>query len=416
MKIHFIGINGVSMRALADFMRLRGHEVTGSDMSNGGHSAKNVCGCDLVVYTNAVPPDNVEIQAAKRLDIPVIERATFLGEYSRKFKKVVAIAGCHGKSTAAAMTGEALYPLFPTVHVGVCGASHGGSDSVFVTEACEYRRSFLHLSPSIGVILNIGYDHPDSYRDMNELIGAYKLFAENCDRILINGEDPACKTVRGITFGLSPSDYYSARNIKSDCGYRTFDFYVNGAKKAHVKPNAAGAHNVMNALAALSVCDMLGVPAHIAASRLELFGGLPRRFERLGIACGKTVFTDYAHHPDEIRATIALAREMFPSVAVVFQPHTYSRTAALLDEFAAALSAADAVILMPVFAAREKPSDGVDSDALYKKLDRLGANAYLAKTAEEIEGLCKPMTQKAVLFLGAGDIDRTARDFCKFGF
>lgn len=408
MKIHFVGINGVSMRALADLVASRGHTVSGSDAGLGGHAAHNVDGCDLVVYTNAVPKDNCELARARRLGIPIIERAAYLGEISHTYDKVIAVAGCHGKSTATAMLGAAFETRDPTVHVGVAGSSKVGSNKYFITEACEYRRSFLKLKPDVGIILNIKYDHPDFYRNNDELLGAYAAFAAQCKTLIVNGDDDACAFLRkdAFTFGTSERCDYRAVDIKTENGYRSFT--LAGGRFPAISLSVAGGHNVYNALAALAAAKLCGLAASECVPKLNAFCGIPRRFERKGLAFGKTIFTDYAHHPDEIAATIKTAREIFPSVAVVFQPHTYSRTQSLMDGFVKALSLADTVVVAPIFAAREQPIDGVSSHSLCRELLKQKENAYCFDTFSEIVSFCKSLKEKTVIFTGAGDIDKAA--------
>lgn len=398
------------MRALKGMAEARGNTVTGSDRQGAGHSPANVDGCDLVVYTNAVPDDNCELIRARELGIPTVERATYLGELSRAYALTFAVAGCHGKSTTAAMLGEIFPRRETTVHVGVAGASRVGGVKYFVTEACEYNRSFLHLTPDIGVILNIQYDHPDCYRSTEELTDAYARFCENSRAVLINGDDELCAGLHPhpMTFGMNKNCDYTAEDVRDSNGFRSFTFKTPSASM-RIELSVAGGHNVYNALAALATADMAGISPNDAKQAIEGFCGLPRRFERRGIAYGKAVITDYAHHPAEIAATIATAREMFPSVAVVFQPHTYSRTAALLDEFAAALEKADKVILAPVYAAREKPNAEGSSERLAEKLGILADG--VCKTPTDILDAARSLPQKAVIFMGAGDVDRLADRF-----
>ena len=398
------------MRALKSMAEARGNTVTGSDRQGAGHSPENIDGCDLVVYTNAVPDDNCELLRARELGIPTIERAAYLGELSRAHALTFAVAGCHGKSTTAAMLGDIFPRRETTVHVGVAGASRTGGAKYFVTEACEYNRSFLHLTPDIGVILNIQYDHPDCYRSTDELIKAYAAFCKNSRAVLLNGDDELCAGLhpKPMTFGLSERCDYTAKDIRNTDGYRSFTFVAPSAS-TRVELSVAGEHNVYNALAALAVSDMAGIKLNDAKQAIENFCGLPRRFERRGIAYGKAVVTDYAHHPAEIAATIATAREMFPSVAVVFQPHTYSRTAALLDEFAAALEQADSVLLAPVYGARETPTEEGSSDRLAEALGSRCDN--VCNTPDEIVDAAKSLPQKAVIFMGAGDVDKLADKF-----
>lgn len=412
MKIHFVGINGVSMRALSELASSKGHTVTGSDSALNGHDPHNVDGCDLVVYTNAVPPDNCELMRAKETGVPIVERATYLGELSKTYDTVVAVAGCHGKSTTAAMLGAVFGGRNPTVHVGVDGGSRVGSNKYFITEACEYRASFLRLAPTVGVVLNIQYDHPDYYRDDAVLFAAYSDFCKKCKTVIVNGDDPPCKNISGaITFGLSAGCDYRAKDIRAENGCRSFT--LAGVKSARVRLSVAGEHNIYNALAAIAAADRCGMSLTESLPRLSEYCGIPRRFERIGIAFSKTVFVDYAHHPTEIVSTIKTAREIFPSVAVVFQPHTYSRTQSLMDGFASALALADTVALAPVFSAREKPIDGVTSHALCRELVKKNERAYCFDTFAEILAFCKTLKEKAVIFMGAGDINKAADAFIK---
>ncbi len=413
MRIHFVGISGVSMRALADAAASRGHTVTGSDNTIGGHSPDNVIGADLVVYTNAVPQDNCELVYAREHRIPIIERAAYLGELSRTYGKVIAVAGCHGKSTTTAMLGNAFGSRLATVHVGVKDGSKVGSDKFFITEACEYRASFLNLFPDIGVILNVQYDHPDYYRNEEQLIDAYKQFCRNCKKVIVNADDEICKglTPHPITFGMTAGCDYRAENITVKNGMRSFA--LTGKRRAKVNLSVAGEHNIYNALAAIAAACESGLSLTDILPGLGRFTGIARRFEHKGLAYGKTVFTDYAHHPTEIQATIAAAKEIFPSVAVVFQPHTYSRTQSLMDDFAAALEHADTVVLAPIFSARENPIDGITSHALCRKIVQTKEKAYCFDTFAEIIEYCKSIKEKALIFMGAGDIDKAAEMFVR---
>lgn len=402
----------MSMRALSSFAAARGHIVTGSDRACDGHSANNVVGCDLVVYTNAVPQDNEELVKARALGIPTVERATYLGELSKTYGSVLAVAGCHGKSTTTAMLGAIFSDRNPTVHVGVDGGSRIGSQRYFITEACEYRESFLRLKPDVGVVLNVQYDHPDYYKSDAQLVGAYKKFCSGCKAVLVNGDDPLCDGLKdgAATFGSGEKCRYRAVDIRAENGYYGFTFV--GRNRARVSLSVAGKHNVHNALAALAVADMCGLSLTESLRGLGGFCGIPRRFERKGIAFGKTVLVDYAHHPTEIEATIKTAREMFPSVAVVFQPHTYSRTESLMDGFADALSKADVTVLAPIFSAREKP-DGLSSHTLCRKLLEKTERAYCFDTFVEIVEYCKKIDTKSLIFMGAGDIDKAAELFLR---
>ncbi|MCH5161055.1 MAG: UDP-N-acetylmuramate--L-alanine ligase [Clostridiales bacterium] len=409
MRIHFVGINGVSMRALSELAETFGHTVTGSDANLSGHNEHNVDGANLVVYTNAVPQDNVELKRARFLGIPTIERATYLGEVAANYRDVIAVAGCHGKSTTAAMLGAAFSPLNPTLHVGAFGASHVGGRKFFITEACEYKGSFLHLKPDIAVILNIGYDHPDYYRDKSDVTKAFRNFASSAHTVIVNGDDEECKTFANcVTFGIGEGNTYRAVDIETNGGYRAFTLYVNGKRAVRVSLSIAGGHNVYNALASLAAADACKIPLYIAARNIGTFHGVPRRFERKGIAYNKSIFVDYAHHPDEIAATIRTAREIYPSVAVVFQPHTYSRTKALFGEFVDALSLADSVILAPIYSARELDDLGVSSEELAAAISSRGKRAQYCDSIFSSVESAKLLPEKALIFMGAGDINSGA--------
>lgn len=411
MKIHFIGICGVSMQALAAFARARGNVVTGSDTELDGHNAKLVDGADLVVYTNAVPLENPELDRARMLGIPTVERAVYLGRLSRTFNNVIAVGGCHGKSTATAMLGEIFKDA--TVHVGVAGASRCGNRKLFITEACEYKESFLKLSPDLAIVLNAQYDHPDYYSDEKALLAAYRRFCFRSSRTLVNGDDPACRALAAnayATFGTGKDCDFRAENIATENGEVTFDF-VKGATRKKVRLSVAGEHNALNALAALAAASICGADVDKSIANISDFTGLPRRFQRLGTAFGKTVYTDYAHHPTEIAATLDTAHKLHGTVAVVFQPHTYSRTAALESEFADALGQADHVVLAPVFAAREQKRDGVSSHSVCRRLIDSGKNAYCFDTFGEINEYCATLDADAVIYMGAGNIDIAAHQF-----
>ncbi len=411
MNIHFIGCLGASMSALADLTRSFGHNVTGSDRNLFGHDPKNIEGKDLVVYTNAVKDDNPELAAARRAKIKTVERAQYLADIAKNYSESVAVAGCHGKSTTTAMTGAALYSLDPTVHVGAADASKIGGTRVFVTEACEYNRSFLKLSPTVAAVLNVAYDHPDCYKTERELEESYARFISNAETAVVNGDDEFLSKFDCLKFGCGGDNFYRAENIATENGLRSFDFYAGKKNSARVELSIHGAHNVYNALAAMSIAHILGVPPSSAAEGVKSFRGIARRFEYRGYAHGKAVYTDYAHHPDEIAATIASARELYDSVTVVFQPHTYSRTAALYKETADSLSAADTVILAPIFAAREKPIVGVSSALIADALLSHGKTATLASSIEDAAKLAALPGDDAVIFTGAGDIDKAADIF-----
>ncbi|MBE5730599.1 MAG: UDP-N-acetylmuramate--L-alanine ligase [Clostridiales bacterium] len=410
MRVHFVGINGVSMQFLASLCRARGVEVSGSDISTGGHKASNVTGADAVVYSYAISADNVEIVEAKRLGIPLFSRAELLGELSNKYGEVVAISGTHGKTTTTAMMAAALRYLNPTCHVG--GSVNGvfgniGEDSLFITEACEYRESFLSLAPDCAVVLNVELDHADYYGSYQRFYAAFEKFTAKSKTALVCGDNEA-KTLRGMertyTFGLSPINDYYAHIVGELNGYYTFEAYFRGEKFADITLSVRGEHNVLNAMSVIAYCHLTGKDFRFIGD----FTGVDRRFESLCKIGNTEIISDYAHHPHEIECTLELAKKIYRSVFVVFEPHTYTRTAAFCKEFASALSIADECLLLPIYPAREAPIPGVDSSLIANKGGFMEAQSYseaqkiLARNIGEYD---------CVLFMGAGTVDDFARRF-----
>lgn len=409
MRVHFIGINGVSMRRLADICRRRGDRVTGSDLTLNGHEAENVRGADLVVYTGAIAEDNPEIAEAKRLHIPLISRARMLGAVAASYPLSVGIAGCHGKTTATALTGYALRARDPEVHVGGDCEFPAGT-GLFVTEACEYKRSFLELKPDVAVILNIGLDHTDCYRDIDDIFAAYRTFALSAGTRIVNGDDAYCRWIpHAVTFGLGEGCRYRAVNVFDGDGL-AFDLLTDGCRRLSARLPLAGQHNVYNALAAFAVADVAGVDLRQALCDMQIFPGVKRRFERVGEMAGAAVYTDYAHHPTEITAALASARKRTAGrVIAVFEPHTYTRTQTFAAQFADALSAADAVVLAPIFAAREAPLPGVCSQSIWLGLKNRTPSACF-DTYCDVNAYVRASVRPGdtVIYLGAGTINQAA--------
>ena len=416
------------MRSLMELERSRLNIVTGSDANLSGHKKENVHGADLVVYTCAVGEDNVELMEARRLGIPTVERARLLGQLAATYPSVTAIAGAHGKTTTTAMTAAAMQSLSPTVHIGgdlnplskEVRPLHTDKCEHFITEACEYRRSFLELKPTLGAVLNVDLDHTDYYRDFDDVLSAFDAFAERCKTLLVNSDARARMYLNNggakYTFGLNALAYFKGENLRCESGNSySFDLKIGGRRAARVHTCQPGFHNVYNALCAVSAAVLNGVDPIAAAKSLKMFGGVKRRFERVGLMCGAAVVSDYAHHPKEIRATLLNAKKCARGkVYAVFQPHTYTRTLSLQDEFAKALKEADDVVLMPIFPAREKPIEGVTSHNIVLKMIRDGRKAaYIDTFCDVLKYLKNRVTEKdIVIFLGAGDVDKLARS-CK---
>ena len=411
------------MRELMQLERDRQNTVTGSDTTLSGHAPENVHGADLVVYTCAVGAENVELKEARRLGIPTVERAKLLGQLAATYSSVIAIAGAHGKTTATGMTAAALRSRLPTVHIGgelnpMSGKESGIGSGCFITEACEYRRAFLELKPDIGAVLNVDLDHTDYYRDYDDIRSAYSEFALRCGVLLVNSDDKGSVYLNNgaskYTFGLNSLAYFRGENIQPEDGSAySFDLKIGGKYACRVLCPQPGFHNIYNALCAVSAAVLSGVSAKEAAYNLHAFNGVKRRFERVGKLCGATVISDYAHHPKEIRATLAAAAKCTPGkVYAVFQPHTYTRTKSLERDFERALKGADEVVLLPIFPAREAPVPGVTSHNIVLALQRESLHAFYADTFCGALGYLKSRVKKGdtVLFLGAGDVDSLARN------
>ena len=439
-RIHFIGIGGISMSGLAEILMDEGFTVSGSDAHRSeltdhlenrgamlyyGQKAENIQdGIDAVVYTAAIHPDNPELMEVQRRNIPLLTRAELLGQMMKNYKHAIAIAGTHGKTTTTSMVTEIFLKAEtdPTISVGGILHSIGGNIRVggpefFVTEACEYTNSFLSFYPTMAVILNIEEDHLDFFKDIQDIRNSFRQFAKKVPEngaVILNGdiENPAeiVSGVKGrvITFGHGAENDYTADQITYDEYARpSFDLIVRGEKKGRLTLGVQGEHNVYNALAAVAVSVESGISYEVIADGLASFTGTERRFEKKGVLNGVTVIDDYAHHPQEIEATLKAARN-YPHKRIwcVFQPHTYSRTKAFLSGFAEALSLADCVVLADIYAARETDTLGVSSEDIAKLLQEKGVEAWYLPTFAEIEKFilehCIP--GDLLITMGAGDI------------
>lgn len=420
-KIHFIGCLGAGMRGLRAIAEADGAVTSGSDLLLNGHDALNAEGADAAVYSSAVPDDNPELQYARAHGIPLYSRAEFLGKIARGYAHTVAVAGSHGKTTATAMLWSIFAPLDPTVYVGgvyegQCGRV--GSKRVLITEACEYRRNFLHLLPQVSVVLNVELDHTDYYRDLADITDAFNVFSRSAPVRIVNGDDEASAPLRTgtfRTFGLGERNDFRAENVQVTQDGTRFTLTAFGRQSAGVRLKVLGRHNVYNALAAAAAANALGMRLSDIAAGLERFTGVERRLQRLGRVDGCDVYTDYAHHPRELNSMIASLREAgYERVLAVFQPHTYSRTQALLSGFVQSLSAADGVLLASVFAAREEPNRGASSCTLCRALLDNGVAARAYDTFFELNEAALRYIKKtpspcAAVYCGAGDIDVAAK-------
>jgi len=439
--VHFIGIGGISMSGLAEILLERGFTVSGSDSQESeltkklvghgaqvfyGQKASNIIeGIDVVVYTAAIHPDNPEYMAAEAKGLPMLSRAEFLGQIMRNYDQSIAIAGTHGKTTTTSMVTEILMDAKkdPTITVGgmldiIGGNIRVGGPELFVLEACEYTNSFLSFFPTIEVILNIEADHLDFFKDLDDIRQSFRRFAAllpDDGTLIINTDienyEEICKglTCKVVTVGSDPKkSHYSAANVTfNHTACATYDLLVDGEKVDTITLGVPGMHNVYNSLAAIAATHEVGVENEDIKTGLLSYAGTHRRFEKKGELNGITIIDDYAHHPQEIAATLETAKN-YPhrELWCLFQPHTYSRTKTLFDEFAEALSKADHVILANIYAARETDDLGISSKMLAEKIASLGADAYFLPSFEEIEKfiLEKCMHGDLLITMGAGDI------------
>lgn len=381
-----------------------------------GHDPAHLDGADTVVFSSAVRSDQPELAEAMRRGLRLLERHEFLGLIAGAFGKTAAVAGTHGKTTTSAMLGEILAAdgRDPTVHVGGFLPRFGGNlrlggQEIFVTEACEYKKSFLSLRPDVAVVTNIDFDHPDCYRDLGETEKAFAAFAGQVrpGGLVLNADDPNSAGFSGISFGIFHDADHRAvlRQEGSGC---LFDWFERGEKRAEIRLGAAGLHNVQNALAAAAAARLLGCSADSVKSGLENFEGVRRRFEEVGRFEGKRLISDYAHHPREIKCLIRTAGLSGEKIAAVFQPHTYSRTIRLMTEFSCCFDGLTAVGILPVYRAREVPVEGVEHILCQLISDR-GIRAELL-SKESTASFIRSCGADTVLMVGAGDIDALARE------
>ena len=449
-KLHFTGIGGISMSGLAEIMLSRGFTVTGSDSRESeitkhleslgatvfyGQQASNVADdVDVLIYTAAVKADNPELVAATEKNIPLLTRAEFLGQIMKNYKESIGVSGTHGKTTTTSMISQILLEADtdPTILVGgimptIKGNTRVGHSEHIITESCEYTNSFHSFPPKIGIILNVAADHLDFFKDLDDIRHSFKVYASLIPEdgtLVINSdienveyftEGLKCNV---ITVGSDPNKSdYSATNITyDDLAHGSYDLVKNGKVIAHITLGVTGEHNIYNSLAAIATAHVLGLKDEDILKGLQQYGGTDRRFQYKGKVNGFTVIDDYAHHPDEIRATIKTAKH-YPhkKMWIVFQPHTYTRTKALLHEFAQELSKADAVVLADIYAAREKNTLGISSEDVKNEIEKIGTETYYFPSFEEIEQfLLKNCKENDLLItMGAGDVVNIGEDLLK---
>lgn len=438
--IHMIGIGGISMSALAQMLMDFGYHITGSDTKDShlirileekgarihiGQCAENIQNPDLVCYTAAISADNPELCRARTLSVPVIERAELLGALMDLYQYPIAVAGTHGKTTTTSMLSLVLLEaqVDPTILVGgelpqINGNFRLGKKDYLPFEACEYVESFLHFHPFLSIITNVEEDHLDYFSDINHIISSFRKFASltsphGC--IIVCSDDKYANQVvqnvdkNVILYGiLEKNSDYTAKNIRhNDAGFPEFTIYHHEKPLLDLSLKVSGTHNILNALAVTAAADFLHLPMEAVKRGLESFTGPKRRFERIGTCQGWEIVDDYAHHPTEIRATLQSAKELhYDNVWVVFQPHTYSRTRSLLEDFADALSLADHVIIDDIYPAREIDDGTIHSRDLAA---RIPGALYLSGH----DTICRYLKETLcpgdlLITMGAGDVNNIA--------
>ena len=437
-RVHLVGIGGVSMRPLGLVLKGMGVIVTGSDMNSSastreleeagipvsiGHRAENVEGVACIIRTAAAHNDNPEIAAARAYGIPVFERAQAWGQIMKAYKNAICISGTHGKTTTTSMMTHILMAAEtdPTVMIGghlpLLGAGHrvGNGDTILL-ESCEYCDSFLNFFPTIAVVLNVEADHLDYFKDLADVQDSFRQFAKLATRgVIANGDDvhtqEAMAGVDHITFGLKEGNRITAKNISTD--WRHFDVVCDGETYCHLDLAVLGKHNALNALAAAGAAWLMGIDGEAVSRGIGSFHGAGRRMEFKGTWGEAEVYDDYAHHPDEVAATIASIRSAMPGrrLVLAFQPHTYTRTHALFSDFVRELSKSDVVVLAEIYAARERNTLGISSKDLANQIP----DAIYCETLPQVTDVLRRVIRPGdmVITMGAGDIFRAGEALLK---
>ncbi len=437
-KIHFIGIGGVSMSSLAMMLKEKGKTITGSDSTtstntemlkdNGitvypEHSAKNAEGAELIIYTAAIPDKNPELVYAKENNIPTMERAVLLGSIMSSFKHSIAVAGTHGKTTTTSMISSVFLAAKadPTIHIGahfsqIDGNYTTGQSEYSIYEACEYVNSFLHFYPEAAVILNIDADHLDFFKNIENIKKAFLSFTENVNSdgvVIINGDSDNCSYIidecdrKVLTFGFTDFNDCYPSNIRYIDGKPCFDIVFGSTTINDVHLSVFGEHNILNALATTCAAKYYGIDDESIRIGLEMFNGASRRFEVKKHCNGAPIIDDYAHHPTEIKATIASARSAgYKNITVIFQSHTYTRTKFLMNDFARELSAADKVVLTDIYSAREYNTVGAN---IIDLKNMIPGSIYISDFNDIAKYIKDNATKDDIFILmGAGNINTVA--------
>lgn len=433
-RIHFIGVGGISMSALAKLMIIKGKTVSGSDINFSemltilselganvyvGSRIDIVDCAELVVYTGAIKETDEELSFARKNGCIVMTRSKFLAMVAMSYDKVIAISGTHGKTTTTAMLANVFLMAnkYFTAHIGGDVKGIGNlvykGEEYFITEACEYQRAFLEIKSDYTVILNMEKDHPDTYHSFYEIVEAFTEFANNTragGKVFLSSDNCVINTAKHLVIcgQKEESDYKAANLILYKNGCYGYQIYQNSILKSQIMLNIVGKHNVYNSLFAYAVANEIGIKTEDIVKGIESFRGVKRRFEYKGETNGCKIYIDYAHHPSEIVASIKTAKSLASTaVKVVFQPHTFSRTKELFYDFVNAFEGIDCLYLIPTYKAREEECQGLSSYALYQAMDKDKNKTYYYKN---LLGLAKELTLslkkgEILLILGAGDVD-----------
>lgn len=434
MHFFFIGILGVSQSKLALILKNFGCKVSGSDRSTGenkellerngikvytGHSAKNIKSAQIVVYNGAISDDNVELKAAKKNSLVLVKRSALLATVANMYKHSVAVCGSHGKTTVTGLLAYVLKGLCPQMHIGGDLMNKpfeiSPNRGLFVSEACEFKRSFLDMTPSVSVMLNIDADHLDCYKDIDEIEEAFLTFANQTKNVIVyNYADERVsrvvkraqetrKELQSISYGTDGD--FSAKKIKQTKKGLSFVLCFQGKAVNKIVAKLFGLHNVENILASIATAFVFGIFPTVALSHLSSFGGVKRRMEFLGKLSSNIVIHDYAHHPKEIVATIKATKKHFgKKVIAVFEPHTFSRTQALWEDFVTCFGEAEYTYFLPIYSAREKARAGITSQILSNSVKR----AEFVDTKEQLKGKLSKYKNRIILIMGAGSVEKIA--------
>ena len=436
--IHFIGIGGISMSGLAEILLTEGYKVSGSDYKNSpildrlrsldaeiyiGHSENNINNPALVVYTDAISSDNEELKKAISLNIPVVDRATFLGALMKNYEKSIAVSGTHGKTTTTSMISTILNhsTINPTILLGgelkdIGGNVKLGSRDCILTEACEYKANILKYFPTMVIVLNMDEDHLDYFKNMDHIVETFKSYINNLEEdahLLINADDPNYLRVisetkaKVFTFGIENEADYMAKNIRfSKEGYPSYDLFIKGQGQHTISLNVLGTHNIYNSLASIAATHLYGMDIKEIIKNLNIYDGVGRRLDFKGHYKGAKVIDDYAHHPTEIRASLNAIKqeEAKGKVYCIFQPHTFTRTQILFDSFAKSFYDADEVIITDIYGAREVDKGAIHSRDLANAIVNV-KSTYL-ESFEDIKSYLKEkiVENDIIITMGAGNI------------